>query len=93
MSKYLGSRKLINLDKKIREQLNIENDTDIDNNPKLQQKYENTLELKIRNKFPLSERTFNDLENADLHNTNKVLCKIGKFKSDVCARKLERKEE
>ena len=93
MSKYLGSKKLINLDKKIREQLNIENDTDIDNNPKLQQKYENTLELKVRNKLPLSERTFNDLENADLHNTNKVLCKIGKFKSDVCSRKLERKEE
>lgn len=93
MSKYLGSKKLIKLDSKIREQLNIENDTNLDNNPKLQQKYENTLELKVRNKHQLSERTFNDLENNDLHIINKVLCKIKKFKTDVCERKLEKKEE
>lgn len=93
MSRYIGSKKMMKIDSKIREQLNISNNDELTNNSRLQQKYENTLELKIRRSFPLSERTFNDLENADLHNTNKVLCKIGKFKTDVCERKLELKEE
>lgn len=87
MSKYLGSKRLIKMDDEIWKSLNIKSN-DLKQHPEIIQKYENTLEIKIRRFKPFSEKSFNDLENNNLHSMNKALCKIGKYPQEICKKRI-----
>ena len=81
--KKIGPKKLMELDEKIWERLNVNSGSELRQNPKKYKEYQKSVEDALKG-TNVTGKTFRVLENENYHTLNETLCKLKKFPKTFC---------
>jgi len=79
----IGPKKLMEIDRKLWNELNVTSGGALRQNPKKYGMYKKGVENAVKNS-KITEKTYRALENENFHTMNMTLCKLKKYPKSLC---------